>query len=800
MRFGAFSNVDRRSTLRKLLLYSGGTCFSHVNYARIFLTKLGTLKRSTRTVFFLACLMVCGLMVAGGAVFASGKPLFTRDLSLGAIGNDVQRLQKFLNKSGFLVAKTGPGSPDHEIPSFGPKTKKALQVFQNQHSEEILQPLGLSSGTGNFFVVTRGFVNGMMQSVAQKGVSFVGGALAAASDAPASQTYTIGGTITGITGVVVLQNNDGEVVTIRPGENSAFTFPTALTDGQRYSVTVKEAPVGQRCYVSSNSEGVVRAASVHTIEILCGAANQLNPFMATLGAGLGAGTETHEVVLPRTYTIGGSISGLSGTVVLQNNGGNDLSLSENGAFAFSASLADAASYAVTVQTQPTAPEQVCTITSGTGSVSGSSVTSVNVTCLTRPEIVFHGLTKTYGNSPFSLHATTTSDGEMTFTSGNLDVATISGTTLTIIGAGTSTISVLQDVADGYASTTASALLTVNKATPVLTFNDVTHAYDAYPYAFVFDSTNDEGGTFSFLSDNETVATIDDASANIHASGTAMITLTQSASANYEAASTTAVLTVPGVCAVGACGDYSTSCTINTVSASCSCVAGVTGARCSIGIDACAAFPCGIHGMCTRVSTLGGISPPLNSYTCSCDSGFHGASCSLDGDPPAPTITFLEIVKYVGDSPFSLAVTSTSDGAMSFLSSDPSIASVSGGMCTVVSPGTTTITVNQASQGYLYASGSSSTLMTVYENYCTAHDNPCQNGGACTPNLSSFSCSCTPGFSGSICDLSSHNCDGSEEVTCDNGGMCVPDGSGGACACPACYMGTTCSEFDSVACA
>ena len=40
---------------------------------------------------------------------------------------------------------------------------------------------------------------------------------------------------------------------------------------------------------------------------------------------------------PPTYSIGGSIAGLSGSVVLQNNGGDNLTLSSNGTFALRAS-------------------------------------------------------------------------------------------------------------------------------------------------------------------------------------------------------------------------------------------------------------------------------------------------------------------------------------------------------------------------------------------------------------------------------------------------------------------------------
>ncbi len=42
-----------------------------------------------------------------------------------------------------------------------------------------------------------------------------------------------------------------------------------------------------------------------------------------------------------TYTVGGTIAGLTGTAVLENNAGNDLSTSTNGAFTFSTPLARA---------------------------------------------------------------------------------------------------------------------------------------------------------------------------------------------------------------------------------------------------------------------------------------------------------------------------------------------------------------------------------------------------------------------------------------------------------------------------
>jgi len=81
-----------------------------------------------------------------------------------------------------------------------------------------------------------------------------------------------------------------------------------------------------------------------------------------------------------TYTIGGTLSGLNGgaTVVLQNNGGNNLSLTSNGAFTFSAPINYATGYDVSVLTQPTG--ETCTVSNATGGYPGMSVTNVAVTC------------------------------------------------------------------------------------------------------------------------------------------------------------------------------------------------------------------------------------------------------------------------------------------------------------------------------------------------------------------------------------------------------------------------------------
>lgn len=83
---------------------------------------------------------------------------------------------------------------------------------------------------------------------------------------------------------------------------------------------------------------------------------------------------------PTEYSVGGTVSGLSGTLVLQNGGGDDLAISDGGNFVFATPLKQGDSYEVTIRTQPNG--QTCSIAGGSGTVNGEDVTTVDVICVT----------------------------------------------------------------------------------------------------------------------------------------------------------------------------------------------------------------------------------------------------------------------------------------------------------------------------------------------------------------------------------------------------------------------------------
>ena len=89
------------------------------------------------------------------------------------------------------------------------------------------------------------------------------------------------------------------------------------------------------------------------------------------------GTWWGKIDVQPTYTVGGTVTGLNGTLVLQNNGGGDLTITADGQFTFAAAV-NSSAYSVTVRTQPSG--QTCTITNGSGTISGADITNVAVTC------------------------------------------------------------------------------------------------------------------------------------------------------------------------------------------------------------------------------------------------------------------------------------------------------------------------------------------------------------------------------------------------------------------------------------
>jgi hypothetical protein len=105
--------------------------------------------------------------------------------------------------------------------------------------------------------------------------------------------------------------------------------------------------------------------------------------MIVWGGARGYEVNSLGVYYPKgSYEIGGNLSNLNGNqIVLQNNGGDDLTLITNGSFTFPKAIFENGSYDVTVLTNPLTPSQTCTVSNGSATNIAADVVDVSVTCV-----------------------------------------------------------------------------------------------------------------------------------------------------------------------------------------------------------------------------------------------------------------------------------------------------------------------------------------------------------------------------------------------------------------------------------
>jgi hypothetical protein len=173
--------------------------------------------------------------------------------------------------------------------------------------------------------------------------------------APAPVLHSISGTVTGLSGTGLVLANGADRLSVIAG---TFTFATSVATGSSFNVTVATQPSGptQMCVVA-NGSGTVSGSDVTNVAVTC------------------TTTEVHS--------ISGTVTGLSGAGLVLANGGENLNVAAGAStFAFANSVASGSAFNVTVATQPTSPSQTCTVAHGSGTVSGTDVTNVAVSCAT----------------------------------------------------------------------------------------------------------------------------------------------------------------------------------------------------------------------------------------------------------------------------------------------------------------------------------------------------------------------------------------------------------------------------------
>ena len=325
--------------------------------------------------------------------------------------------------------------------------------------------------------------------------------------------------------------------------------------------------------------------------------------------------------------------------------------------------------------------------------------------------------KDYGQGPFTIEAPASdSQGAFTYISSDPSIASIgpSFNQITILGAGTCTITANQAADGNYSSGSISTQFTVNPIAPTIrTFTvDSPQNYGVAPIT-IEAPASDSRGAFTYISSDPSIASIGPSfnQITIGNAGTCTITANQAADGNYTSGKSVppANFTVNPIAP-----------TIRTFT-----VDSKDYGQGPFTIEAPLSDSQGAFTYISSDPSIASIGPSFNQITIG-----NAGTCTItanqaaDGNytsgksvppanftvnPIAPTIrAFTVDSKDYGQGPFTIeAPASDSQGAFTYTSSDPSIASIgpSFNQITVGNAGTCTITANQAADGN-YTSGKS----------------------------------------------------------------------------------------------
>ena len=177
--------------------------------------------------------------------------------------------------------------------------------------------------------------------------------------------YFIGGITSGlVTGNSVVLGLGSENLEI--SGNTPFVFNNSLNDGSNYSITVAINPTvpNQTC-ILANASGTITGDDIIDVTVNCST---------------------------NTYSIGGIVTGLfmDNNLILQNNSGEIIAITESGFFEFSNQVEDLQAFSVTIFNQPSNPIQPCTISNNSGNVSGTDVTTLSVVCEFGDDLIYKG--------------------------------------------------------------------------------------------------------------------------------------------------------------------------------------------------------------------------------------------------------------------------------------------------------------------------------------------------------------------------------------------------------------------------
>ncbi len=169
--------------------------------------------------------------------------------------------------------------------------------------------------------------------------------------------FRLGGAVVGLAGQgLTLSANGGSPLAI--SQNGSYQFDVALRDRSPYTITVSQQPQNpkQTCTLT-NASGVISSDAINNVDVNCVSA---------------------------PYRVGGTVLGLiGGSVKIQLNATEELTLGANGTFQFTQTIPDGTTYNVQVTQNPGSPAQTCSASKNKANVRSKDVTDVAIVCATQ---------------------------------------------------------------------------------------------------------------------------------------------------------------------------------------------------------------------------------------------------------------------------------------------------------------------------------------------------------------------------------------------------------------------------------
>ena len=539
-------------------------------------------------------------------------------------------------------------------------------------------------------------------------------AVAATSNSTGAFTYsvvsgpaTISGstvTLTGVGAVTLLASEAADSNYAAATRNATFTV-TAGTP--TISFTVGNQAYGTAPFAvsaTSNSTGAFTYSVVSGPATISGSTVTLTGTgTVTLMASEAADSNYAAATRNATFTVTAGTPTISFTVGNQTYG--------TAPFAVSATSNSTGAFTYSVVSGPATISGSTVTLTGVGSVTlmASEAADSNYAAATKnatftvtagtPTIAFTVPNQTYGAAPFAVAATSNSTGAFTYSvvSGP---ATITGSTVTLTGAGTVVLQASEAADSNYTAATKNATFTVGAGAPTISFTVPNQTYGAAPFAVAATSNSTGAFTYSVVSGP---ATITGSTVTLTGAGTVVLQASEAADSNYAAATKNATFTV-------GLGAPTIAFTVpnQTYGAAPFAVAATSNSTGTFTYSVVSG-PATITGSTVTLTGVGTVTLQASEAA---DSNYAAATknATFTVTAGAPTISFTVGTQTYGAAPFAVAATSNSTGAFTYsVVSGP--ATISGSTVTLTGVGAVTLMASEAADSN-YAAATKNATFTV----------------------------------------------------------------------------------------